>query len=72
MAKPKKSRKIRHRPTRDALDWQETHHPTVEISVDDPESTRKARRNMTRCRQSEAWRHNRLSGMQRDAEKECR
>lgn len=43
---------------------------TVEVSVDDPEATRKARRNLTRCRQSEAWRHNRLTGMQRDAEKE--
>lgn len=70
MAKPKKSKKIRKRPNRDSLDWQETHSPTVEIAIDDPEATRKARRNTTRCRQSEAWRHNRLTGMQRDAEKE--
>lgn len=49
---------------------QETHSPTVEIAVDDPEATRKVRRNITRVRQSEAWRHNRLTGMQRDAEKE--
>lgn len=49
---------------------QESHSPTVEIAVDDPDATRKVRRNLTRVRQSEAWRHNRLSGMQRDAEKE--
>lgn len=49
---------------------QERHSPTVEIAVDDPESTRKVRRNLTRVRQSEAWRHNQLNGMQRDAEKE--
>lgn len=67
MAKPKKSKKIRRRFGRDALDWQEVHSPTVEIAVDDPEATRKTRRNLTRCRQSEAWRHNRLDGMQRDA-----
>lgn len=54
----------------DVQEQQETHSPTVEISVDDPEATRKVRRNITRVRQSEAWRHNRLSGMQRDAEKE--
>lgn len=68
--KPKASKKIRKRFDRDALDWQERHSPTVEIAVDDPEATRKTRRNLTRCRQSEAWRHNRLTGMQRDAEKE--
>ncbi len=71
MAKAKTSKKIRgKRFGRDPLDWQELHSPTVEIAVDDPESTKKARRNLTRCRQSEAWRHNRLTGMQRDAEKE--
>lgn len=70
MAKPKKSKKIKKRFGRDALDWQELHSPTVEIAVDDPEGARKARRNLTRVRQSEAWRHNRLTGMQRDAEKE--
>lgn len=43
---------------------------TVEIMADDPESTKKGRKNLTRVRQSEAWRHNRLTGMQRDAEKE--
>lgn len=67
MAKAKTSKKIRKRVGRDALDWQEMHSPTVEIAVDDPEATRKTRRNLTRCRQSEAWRHNRLDGMQRDA-----
>lgn len=70
MAKAKKSKKIRKRFGRDALDWQEAHSPTVEIAVDDPEATRKTRRNLTRVRQSEAWRHNRLTGMQREAEKE--
>jgi len=68
-----RKRKVRTKPRktpRDALEWQERHSPTVEISVDDPEATRKARRNLTRCRQSEAWRHNRLSGMQREAERE--
>lgn len=68
-----RKRKIRTKPRktpRDALEWQERHSPTVEIAVDDPEATRKARRNLTRCRQSEAWRHNRLSGMQREAERE--
>jgi hypothetical protein len=49
---------------------QERHSPTVEIAVDDPEAKRKARRNLTRVRQSEAWRHNRLSTMQRQAESE--
>jgi hypothetical protein len=68
MAKAKKSRKRRF--GRDALDWQERHSPTVEIAVDDPEAKRKTRRNLTRCRQSEAWRHNQLTGMQREAEKE--
>jgi len=72
MSKPKrsKSKRIKRRFGRDALDWQERHSPTVEIAVDDPEAKRRTRRNLTRCRQSEAWRHNRLSGMQRDAEKE--
>lgn len=69
--KTRKTRKTRKsRFGRDALDWQERHSPTVEIAVDDPEATRKARCNLTRCRMSEAWRHNRLSGMQREAEKE--
>ena len=54
----------------DVEQQQETHSPTVEIAVDDPEATRKVRRNITRVRQAEAWRHNRLSGMQRDAERE--
>ncbi len=49
---------------------QERHSLTVEISVDDPEATRKARRNLTRVRLSEAWRHNQLTGMQRGAEGE--
>lgn len=71
MAKRRKTVRIKPRKTpRDALDWQERHSPTVEISVDDPEATRRARRNLTRCRQSEVWRHNRLTGMQREAERE--
>jgi hypothetical protein len=70
MAKAKRSKKIKKPKFGDALDWQERHSPTVEIAVDDPEGTRKARRNLTRCRQSEAWRHNKLSGMQQDAAKE--
>lgn len=70
MAKRKPKKTQRKRFGRDALDWQEVHSPTVEIAVDDPEATRKARRNLTRCRMSEAWRHNRLSGMQREAERE--
>lgn len=49
---------------------QERHSPTVEIAVDDPEATRKARRNLTRARLSEAWRHNQLTSMQRDAQGE--
>lgn len=65
--KPKASKRIRKRAGRDALDWQERHSPTVEIAVDDPDSTRRTRRNLTRCRQSEAWRHNQLDSMQRDA-----
>jgi hypothetical protein len=48
---------------------QERHSPTVSIAVDDSESTKRARRNLTRVRQSEAW-HNKLSGQQRDAERE--
>lgn len=70
MAKKRKTKAMRRKAPRDALDWQERHSPTVEISVDDPEATRKARRNLTRCRQSEAWRHNRLTSMQREAERE--
>jgi hypothetical protein len=49
---------------------QARHSPTVEIAVDDPEAKRKARRNITRVRQSEAWRHNNLDAMQRQAETE--
>jgi hypothetical protein len=60
----------RHRRRGDPVVQQERHSPTVEIAVDDPEATRKARRNLTRVRQSEAWRHNQLTGMQRDAEQE--
>lgn len=72
MAKAKKSKKIRGKKKqgREPLDWQERHSPTVEIAVDDPESTRKVRRNLTRVRQSEAWRHTKLDGMQRDAWRE--
>lgn len=49
---------------------QARHSPTVEVAVDDPEAKRKARRNITRVRQSEAWRHNNLDAMQRQAESE--
>lgn len=49
---------------------QERHSPTVEIAVDDPEAKKRARRNLTRVRQSEAWRHNQLTPMQRQAETE--
>jgi len=49
---------------------QERHSPTVEIAVDDPAGKRRARRNVTRVRQSEAWRHNNLDAMQRQAETE--
>lgn len=55
---------IRHRDAKRAV------CDTVEIAVDDPESTRKNRKNLTQVKKSEAWRHNRLTGMQRDAEKE--
>jgi hypothetical protein len=48
---------------------QERHSPTVEIAVDDGAGKR-TRANYTRVRQSEAWRHNQLSGMQRQAELE--
>jgi hypothetical protein len=68
MARARSKRAQRKR--REPADWQELHSPTVEIAIDDPEATRKTRRNLTRVRQSEVWRHNRLSGMQRDAEKE--
>jgi hypothetical protein len=49
---------------------QERHSPTVEIAVDDPAGKRRTRSNFTRVRQSEAWRHNRLSAMERQAETE--
>ena len=49
---------------------QERHSPTVEIAVDDGTDKRRTRSNFTRVRQSEAWRHNQLSGMQRQAEVE--
>jgi hypothetical protein len=49
---------------------QERHSPTVEVAVDDPEAKKRARRNITRVRQSEAWRHNQLNPMQRQAETE--
>lgn len=42
--------------------------PTVEVAVDDPEAKKRARRNLTRVRQSEAWRHKQLTPMQRQAE----
>ena len=51
---------IRHRDAKRAVD------DTVEIMADDPGSTRK-RKNATRALKSEAWRHNQLDGMQRDA-----
>ena len=49
---------------------QERHSPTVEIAVDDGDAKRRTRSNYTRVRQSEAWRHNRLSAMERQAELE--
>jgi hypothetical protein len=49
---------------------QAQHSPTVEVAVDDPEDTKKTRRNSTRVRQSEVWRHNQLTVMQRSAESE--
>lgn len=49
---------------------QERHSPTVEISVDDPAGNQRARRNVTRIRKSESWRHNTLTAMQRQAESE--
>lgn len=49
---------------------QAMHSPTVEISVDDPAGKRSVRANVTRVRLSEAWRHNRLTAMQRQAEAE--
>lgn len=52
---------IRHRDDKRAGDG------TVEVMADDPEATRKAKRNATRCAQSEAFRHNRLDSMQREA-----
>lgn len=42
--------------------------PTVEVSIDDPEAKKRARKNLTRVRQSEAWRYKQLSPMQRQAE----
>ncbi len=39
----------------------------VEVVADDPEDTKKRRRNLTRCKQSEAFRHNRLTAMQQEA-----
>lgn len=51
-----------------AVDIQEINFPTEEIAVDLPEGERRVRRNRTRVRQSEAWRHNQLTVMQRQAE----
>lgn len=42
--------------------------PTVEVAVDDPEAKKRARKNLTRVRQSEAWRYRQLTPMQRQAE----
>lgn len=47
---------------------QAMHSPTVEISVDDNAGKRSTRANITRVRQSEAWRHNLLTPFQRQAE----
>lgn len=52
----------------DAL--KERNFPTVEIAVPDPEDKKAKRYNNTRVLQSEAWRFNQLTGMQRDAAKE--
>lgn len=40
---------------------------TVEIAADDPDDLKKVRKNLARAKQSEAWRHNKLTPMQRDA-----
>lgn len=40
---------------------------TVEVAADDPEATRKAKRNDTRCAQSQAFIHRRLDGIQKNA-----
>lgn len=52
---------IRHRDAKRVVD------DTVEISVDDPDDVKKRRKNTTRVKQSEAFRHNKLDGMQREA-----
>lgn len=53
---------IRHR------DAKRTTDDTVEIAIDDPEDKRKRRKNTTRAKQSEAFRHNQLDGMQQQAQ----
>lgn len=60
----------RSRLTGEPEDVQARHSPTVEIAIDDSDGKKRARRNMTRVKQSEAWRHNQLSGVQRQAESE--
>jgi hypothetical protein len=51
----------------DAETTQARNFPTEEISVDLPEGRNKTRKNHTRVRQSEAWRHRRLTAMQQQA-----
>lgn len=60
----------RHRRRLRDIDVQEINYPTEEIAVDDPEAKKRTRKNITRVRQSEAWRHKQLTPMQRQAESE--
>jgi hypothetical protein len=61
---------IRHRDAKRQPDVQERNFPTVEVAVDLPEGVRRIRRNLTRARQSEAWRHTRLDALQVQAQAE--
>lgn len=54
----------------DPLETQQRHSPTVEIAVNDSEDKKRVRRNLTRVRQSEAWRQNQLTDLQRRAQTE--
>lgn len=54
----------------DAEETQARNNPTEDISVDYSEGEKKARKNVTRVRQSEAWRYKQLTPMQRQAESE--
>lgn len=43
---------------------------TVEVVGEDPEDSKRRRTAIMRCNKADAWRHNQLNGMQREAEKE--